>query len=249
MAFCYLARKTYKYLKPIYFSSDDDDDDEQVIKPPSSPFLSASLDLALTLWIAGGFSHLLKIATEGPNPFPQAVFLCVVVWNVDTGALLFGKFFVWCMKDEQELRAAEAMQLKVFPFFAPLKRISPNKTIQGFCGGLSAGIFTSLLLPYFFPGFFSFIVDDNEFSEQMKKMAWSPLGIRTQHSFRCGCELSILAILGDLLESIVKRMAGVKDSGTFFPGHGGALDRMDSILLAGVWFYWMWFRAEERGDF
>ena len=54
--------------------------------------------------------------------------------------------------------------------------------------------------------------------------------------------LGILGQLGDLFESFLKRSFGVKDSGAIFPGHGGILDRLDSILFAApVAYYYAWF--------
>ena len=90
----------------------------------------------------------------------------------------------------------------------PFSSISPKKTWEGTIGGalltiVAAGIWSS-------------------FSPYYSILDWVVLSL-------CA---SIAGTLGDLFESKLKRLAGVKDSGNFMPGHGGALDRFDSLLLA-----------------
>lgn len=100
------------------------------------------------------------------------------------------------------------------------KRISPNKTWSGFFGGVGAACLCSFLFNHFLP---------------MDSLFFWPLVVMT-------IIMSVGAHGGDLLESWVKRYFGVKDAGTLLPGHGGLLDRLDSLLfisiLSGV-FYWM----------
>lgn len=87
-----------------------------------------------------------------------------------------------------------------------LPAISPNKTVEGTLGGLAA---STLVAPLFA----------------------ASLGVSPWHLAALGFFLGCIAQVGDLVESMVKRYAGVKDSGKLIPGHGGILDRFDGILL------------------
>ncbi len=94
--------------------------------------------------------------------------------------------------------------------------ISPGKTLAGFNGGIIFGILAGMLLSaLFFP----------EIS-LLKIALYAAL-------------LSVLGVAGDLTESIIKRATGSKDSGKLLPGHGGFLDRSDSILFCGPVFYYI----------
>lgn len=90
----------------------------------------------------------------------------------------------------------------------PFSSISPKKTWEGTIGGALLTIIAAGIWGYF--------------SEYYSIQDWIFLSL-------CA---SIAGTLGDLFESKLKRMAGVKDSGNFMPGHGGALDRFDSLLIA-----------------
>jgi phosphatidate cytidylyltransferase len=92
--------------------------------------------------------------------------------------------------------------------------ISPKKTVEGAVGGLFGGIGGAVLIGEIFLDF-----------------SLSDLVI-------LGLLLSAIGQLGDLIESLLKRNYGVKDSGNFLPGHGGLLDRFDSVLLSGPFLYY-----------
>jgi len=96
------------------------------------------------------------------------------------------------------------------------EKISPKKTIEGFMGGFAAAIITSIILSFYFD-YFSLTT-----------------GIAT------AVTMSIFGTIGDLIESKFKRQASVKDSGRIMPGHGGILDRLDSVLFAAPFVFLMY---------
>ena len=95
-------------------------------------------------------------------------------------------------------------------------KISPNKTVEGFLGGVvGALVGTAVIKALFIPS------------------------ITYIDSTVAGLMAGLLGPMGDLAESAFKRKVGIKDSGSIIPGHGGALDRVDSIMFAasGYFFY------------
>ena len=100
----------------------------------------------------------------------------------------------------------------------PFSKISPKKTWEGTIGGAILCVVVIGLFGYFLP------------------VAQT---LAAKHWVAIAAICAVFGTMGDLLESKIKRLAGVKDSGTFMPGHGGFLDRFDSLLVAApfVWLY------------
>lgn len=93
------------------------------------------------------------------------------------------------------------------------ERISPKKSWEGFFGGWILALAIAILLQRLFPKY------------------------ETEFMLLIATIVTITGTLGDLVESMIKRNLGIKDSGKFLPGHGGMLDRFDSILFASPFVY------------
>jgi len=93
-------------------------------------------------------------------------------------------------------------------------RLSPGKTVEGSVGGLVSSVLVAAV-------------------------AGVIIGLPAAHALALGVIIGVLSQLGDLSESAIKREIGIKDFGTIFPGHGGILDRFDSLLFTGpaVYYY------------
>ncbi len=97
-----------------------------------------------------------------------------------------------------------------------LSPISPSKTIEGLIGGISCSILLAIV--------FAFVLN---------------LGNPFIIGILYGLLISLMALVGDLIESMMKRDAKIKDSGTFLPGHGGILDRIDSYIFTPSVIYYI----------
>jgi phosphatidate cytidylyltransferase len=95
-----------------------------------------------------------------------------------------------------------------------MRHVSPSKTLEGVAGGL---LFSTVAGFVFMPG----------------------VGLAVWQAPALGLALGVAAQAGDLVESMLKRQTGVKDSGSIVPGHGGLLDRIDSLLFTGVLTYYV----------
>lgn len=149
-----------------------------------------------------------------------AVYIAVACWG---GYLIYGHFGLWISL--WLLVSVWATDSAAFlvgsslggPKMAPL--ISPKKTWSGALGGLLAAVAVTLVF---------------------QALGRVP---RSGVFLGLGFGLALVSIAGDLLESVAKRKLGVKDSSGLLPGHGGMLDRVDSLLavwLAGGLIVWLW---------
>lgn len=140
--------------------------------------------LLMVLYIGVPFGTVPHLFVHGSWLF---IGFMLMLWTNDTGAYLVGR---------------SLGRTKLLP------SVSPNKTVEGFVGGVLFTLGVAWVLA--------------------RQHDFLPLS----HWLLLGATVAITSTVGDLLESAFKRAAGVKDSGTLLPGHGGLLDRFDGFLLA-----------------
>ena len=94
-----------------------------------------------------------------------------------------------------------------------MERISPKKTIEGFLGGVVFATIAGVIIAKYYINF--------------SVLVWIVTALI----------ISVFGTIGDLIESKFKRLANVKDSGNIMPGHGGILDRLDSIIFVAPFLF------------
>ncbi|MBO6258999.1 MAG: phosphatidate cytidylyltransferase [Succinivibrio sp.] len=113
---------------------------------------------------------------------------------------------VWCADSGAYFTGRAIGKTKLIP------RVSPKKTVEGLCGGILLALIAMLIFV---------------------RMGWfASYGENLTNIIIASFFTILFSVEGDLVESMLKRMVGVKDSGRIFPGHGGMLDRIDSQLAA-----------------
>ena len=184
----------------------------------SSGYPAAAASVFAFTYIALPMGMLVQLRQQWAGAF-YVLYLLLVVWAGDIFAYFVGK--------------SVGRHL-----MAP--RISPKKTWEGAIASLAASIGVGcLLFRYALPlssallraGF----IERRDGIFGLEQPAMGPIVVLT-------IVINVAAQLGDLVESLIKRGAGVKDSGAILPGHGGMLDRIDALLFAApvLWYYAAW---------
>jgi CDP-diglyceride synthetase len=137
--------------------------------------------------------------------------LALQVLQIDRLFLFFALLLIWTADSGAYFVGRRFGKHKLAP------ELSPKKTVEGLLGGIASCALIGVLFKYAVPA--------------------AAFEYHTSHVVILGAIIGILAPVGDLAESVLKRDAGVKDSGTGLGGHGGVLDRIDSMLFCMPIYY------------
>jgi phosphatidate cytidylyltransferase len=184
----------------------------------SGAYPAAAASAFAFVYIALPMAMLVQLRQQAAGAF-WLLYLLLVVWAGDIFAYFVGRSL------GRNLMAP---------------RISPKKTWEGAAASLAASLVVGILL-YNHAGSISLallharLITRPDGMYGLEIPAMGPIIVLT-------IALNVAAQLGDLVESLIKRGAGVKDSGAILPGHGGMLDRIDALLFAApvLWYYAAW---------
>ncbi len=172
------------------------------VMPRRNPLVNAAVTVFGMAWVAGLMAFSVPIVLA---PRYQQLILALAL---TTGLFDIGSFFVGRALGKRRLARV----------------LSPNKSIEGMVGGVSAALAIGAAISY---------------------LDW--FGFELRDGLLLGALVSVMAPLGDLAESMVKRALNTKDMGAILPGHGGLLDRIDSFIFtvpaSYVFFLWLGFLA------
>jgi len=151
-------------------------------------FEDAGFPILTTLYVGVGFQYFVAARESGLKVLLFALF---IIWATDIGAYMIGRKYG---------------SRKLAP------TISPNKTVEGFIGGILCAVIVAMIYLFLFE------------AQETFHLPFIYIVLMT-------VVFSVFGQFGDLVESSIKRYYGVKDSGNIMPGHGGILDRFDSLLF------------------
>lgn len=180
--------------------------------------------LSVVIWVMA-FKWVLMFPNQekwyGRRLFAMGVVILVAaitamysLWQMSPWWLMYVFLLVWCADSGAYFVGRKFGKRKLAP------NVSPNKSIEGLLGGLVTSAIVAIVI-----------------GSVYLSLDWIAL---LAFLLLSGATV-VASVLGDLFESMLKRRAGIKDSGTILPGHGGVLDRIDSLLSAtpifafGVW--------------
>lgn len=195
------------------------------------------------IYLSIGFHFILQISQSGgPIHIGNLLF---VVWMSDTGALIVGrsmkKKINHATKEKGGIKAGNNQRGLFLSF---LKNVSPGKTLPGLLGAIATGPISALIYPISLPSSTAYIPgqqcdEEASFTSKLLHLIGYINHPMCQKAV-LGLLLCLAGIVGDLAESSVKRLSKKKDSGGLLPGHGGIVDRFDSLFVAGiVYYYWV----------
>ncbi|HNQ13257.1 MAG TPA: phosphatidate cytidylyltransferase [Bacteroidia bacterium] len=182
------------------------------------PFVSAQYLYSVFLKDRNSFAELSKISFAQVYVLIPFIFFMHIAFTNDIALYephLVASFFILLWMND----AGAYLSGITFGKHKLIERISPNKTIEGFIGGMLMTLISSVLIAlYFLPE------------------------ISINHWLVLAVIIVLFGTVGDLFESLLKRTLGIKDSGNIMPGHGGFLDRFDALIgAAPAYFIYLYF--------